>query len=113
MMVSGGRTTGRLESFPLTMIRCEVEVVMSGRLSRYRHTGACSGGDGIGDRLRSTAGLPADDIERRHGEVAARRYLADQQEIVARSSSGGEGPTRRRIDQALARIVTVDETRRG
>ena len=30
MVVSGGRTNGRLESFPLTMTKWEVEVVMSG-----------------------------------------------------------------------------------
>src|SRR5829696_3833285 len=113
MVVSGGRTTGMLESFPLMMIRCEVDVVMSGRLSRHRHAEACWGGDGIGDRLRSAAGLPDNDIKRGHGEVAARRHLADQQEIVARPSSGSECPTRRRVDQALARIATVDETRRG
>src|SRR4029078_6910822 len=57
MVVFGGCTTGRLESFPLMMIRCEVAEVISRRLSCHRHTEACSGGDGIGDRLRNTGGF--------------------------------------------------------
>src|SRR5829696_1701476 len=111
MVVSGGRTTGRLESFPLTMTRCAVGVVMSGRLSR--HVEVCSGCDGISDGLCSATGLSDNDIERRDGEVAARRYLSDEQEVVARPSAWGECATRGSIDQALARIVTVNETRRG
>src|SRR4029453_13476647 len=106
MLVFGGCTTGRLESFPLTMTRGEVAEVMSGCLSRHRHAEAGSGSDRIGDRLRSVARLPRNDIERRHGEVAARRHLSDEQEIVARPASGGEGPARRRIDQTLARVIT-------
>src|SRR5215212_7769238 len=113
MVVCGGRTNGRLESFPLTMTRCKVGVVMSGRLSRHPRAEACSGVDGVGDRQCRSTGLSSNDIERRHGEVAARRYLSDEQEIVARPSAGGESPTCRSIDQALARVVTVDETRRG
>src|ERR687894_2382866 len=67
MVVSGGRTSGRLESFPLTMTTCEVGVVMSGCLSRRWE--ACSDVDGIDDRLRSATGLSGNDIERRDGEV--------------------------------------------
>ena len=62
MVVFGGCTTGRLESLPLITTRCEVAELMSGRLTRHRHTAACSGVDGVGDRLRSTAGLS----DRRH-----------------------------------------------
>src|ERR1700738_3564743 len=93
MVVFGGRTTGRLESLPLITTRCEVEVVMSERLSCGRDTESSSGGansgagsvrHGVGDRLRRMVRLPGVEVERRHGEVAARRYLPDEQEIVAR-----------------------------
>src|ERR1700756_4392520 len=102
MVVFGGRTIGRLESLPLITTRCEVEVFMSESLSCRWHTEASSGGDGVGDRPGGIAGLPSDDVERRNGEVAARRHLPHEQEIVARPSLAGKGPARRRIDQAPA-----------
>src|SRR5262245_17445370 len=83
MVVLGGRTSGRLESFPLITTRCESEFAISGRLS-CRHETAGSGSDGVADRLSSTAGLQVDDVECGHREVAPGRYLADEQQIVSR-----------------------------
>src|ERR1700737_1279071 len=77
-VVCGGCATGRLESLPLITTRCEVEVLTSEGLSCRQHTEVSSGGNGVGDRPSSIAGLPVDDIERGHGEVAARRHLADE-----------------------------------
>ena len=74
--------------------------------------GACSAVDGSRRSSAQRGGLSGDDIERRHGEVAARGYLSDDRDCRA-DLLRGQGPTRCGIDQALARVVTFDEPGAG